>query len=128
MANTLEIKKYDWENTDHTIPTLEIVWTNDSGEERRSYLQPFRGYCFQVSSNPLDGSDMGSSRADFRYRDVFKSLDEVVARHMLEGDATTALSHFCYGRKVEIPNVWGWNDRTEMFREFIKECYSWIMR
>ena len=109
------------------IPTLELHWMNTDGEQCTSYLQPFRKYCFQVSSNPEDGSDEGSSHAEFPYKHVFLTMDDTVAKHMLTGDAMTALAKFCRGRGT-LPNVWGWNENTEIFRGFVNECYEWIMR
>lgn len=109
-----------------TMPTLELHWMDADGEQCTSYLQPFRKYSCQVSSNPEDGSDEGSSHAEFPYKNTFLMMDEYVAKHILRGDAMTALAKFSRGRGT-IPNVWGWNSDTEIFNEWINDCYNWIM-
>lgn len=42
------------------IPHLKITVTTESGEEI-GYLTPYRGYCFQVSSELHGGGDLGST-------------------------------------------------------------------
>lgn len=120
--------KIDWaygtspEGWDLRIPTVRVTWEGGEG-----YLQPFRGYCFQVSSDPRDGSSLGSSAPEFRYRELVGKLDECVLLHILRADCLSAIAELCARRGLSIPDLRGWNLETEYFNDWIRECYVWLV-
>lgn len=126
------------------FPTIEVSFTSAEGE-RRGYLSPFRGYCFQVSWGPEGDGDAGSS-TPIGLKNCRSTVNGVgfgyqsntdahgIQGELLAGQAAIALMRFCpvdvnpcvryfdsHERRFAVMS-----ENNRKFSEFIDACASWL--
>ena len=126
-------------------PVLRLTITDEDnfifGE---GFLTPFRRYCFQVSSNPTIGDDMGASPI-IEYRKILNNLPREEVKDLLRGQAVLAIETWLTQQERRIQIILGYADEAIISRngaykntersitgeksvmdEFINDCYDWI--
>ena len=119
-----------------SIPTIEIIDPKlESDNEVVGYLQPFRGYKFQVSGTAKGSMDLGSTRViglghliniTHKTGPTFNSNRnmEGISKELILAMISLAVTNFChssYGYGYIPPQMT--NSRID---EFVDSCYKWI--
>ena len=82
---------YSSDLNNHNQPVLKLTITDgDNFIFGEGFLTPFRKYCFQVSSLPAIGDDMGASPI-IEYRKILNDLPREEVKTLLYGQAVLAI-------------------------------------
>lgn len=128
------------------MPSLTVNIEKDGNVLTKGYLQPFRGYCFQVSGSKNGDGDYGSS-PNIHFRAALRDMSEEVCKNLLKGQALLALNSYLrrdFGVLLltdeeyengtsliidcsEIATIRTWGDIKPLpIDQFIEASYHWL--
>lgn len=113
----------DLEFLESGFPLLQLLYTNKNGEQKESWIGPFRKYDFSVGPKSDIGCGPSSPQMHF---ECLKPLNSECRSAIIQAFASAAVCNWCATYEI-VPNHQtriNWSENK--WRDFIKECHKYI--
>ena len=115
----------DLEFLESGFPLLQLLYTNKKGEQKESWIGPYRKYDFSVGPKSDIGCGPSSPQMHFEVLDI-KALSKDDRSAIIQAFASAAVSNWCASYGI-VPNGQtriAWSENK--WRDFIKACHKYI--